>query len=416
MKKLLLFILICFYLSEMAYCQSKSIGWIEQNSGTSKLLFSVYCINKDTVIAVGSQGIILRTINGGNQWDSIYSGTNFDLITIKFINQSVGYAIGSNGTILKTINSGINWINVSFSNHLLFDLCFINADTGWVVGGGSGGGGTVPQGSQGIMLKTFNGGLDWIVDSSFDKVISSIFFNEIDTGYYCAQNTTHLAVICKTTDGGNTWSTVYTSSGDWYFSHIQFTSAKTGYINGYNEILKTDDWGLTWMSNLFSVYPQAIFSFQLMDSCNLYYLDGPDICIGEFCNHITSNCLSALDLRGLYFLDQNYGFVVGIYGRIFKWGYYDGINEKVKNDNIKISPNPFNDKITLTFTKEYLTKDNFNISIFNLLGKQVLEIDKTHDSHSSSIDLELPNYPQGIYFLVIKQKQKVLQTIKLIKI
>ena len=146
MKKLLLFILICFYLSEMAYCQSKSIGWIEQNSGTSKLLFSVYCINKDTVIAVGSQGIILRTINGGNQWDSIYSGTNFDLITIKFINQSVGYAIGSNGTILKTINSGINWINVSFSNHLLFDLCFINADTGWVVGGGSGGGALDPDG------------------------------------------------------------------------------------------------------------------------------------------------------------------------------------------------------------------------------------------------------------------------------
>ena len=345
----------------MAYCQSKSIGWVLQNSGTNKQLYSVYCINNDTVLAVGSMGIILRTINGGLQWDSVYSGTNSELLNVKFINQNIGYIVGYDGTILKSTNGGINWSNIGITNMVLFDVYFFNADTGWVVGGNSGG---VPIGSKGVLMKTYNGGVNWIIDSTLNKTISSITFIDKDTGYYCAQNSSEPAIIRKTTNGGNSWNTVYISNGiNWYYSNIQFSSAKTGYINGYTEILKTDDYGLTWISNLFSVYPQSIFSFQMMDSCYLYYSDGPDICMAEYCNNIISNCLSALDLRGLNFIDQDYGFVVGIYGRIFKWGYYDAIYEKVKNDDIKISPNPFNDKITLTFTKEYLTKDNFNISI-----------------------------------------------------
>ena len=419
MKKLLLFILICFYLSEMAYCQTKSIGWIELNSGTMKKLNSVYCINKDTIIAVGAMGTILRTINGGILWDSIYSTTNNELLSVKFIDQTIGFIVGSNGTILKTFNSGINWTNIGITNMMLLNMYFLNSDTGWVVGGNSG---TVPIGSKGIILKTFNGGINWILDSTFNKTVSSIFFIDKDTGYYSAQNSSDPAVIFKTTNGGYNWNNVYTSNGfNYYFDKLQFTSAKTGYINGYEEILKTDDYGLTWNS-IFIAYPNAIFSFQIMDSCSFYFADkemnGANICIYDFCNNITNYCYNISNLYGLHFIDKDYGFAVGWkylnIGAILKRGYYDAINEEKKNDHIIIMPNPFNDRIIINIPKEYIYKINFNISIYNSLGNCVFEINKS--SNSNSIDLDLPNYLQGIYFLVIKKEKQILQSFKLIKI
>ena len=56
------------------------------------------------------------------------------------------------------------------------------------------------------------------------------------------------------------------------------------------------------------------------------------------------------------------------------------------------------------------------ISIYNSLGEKVFKINNTNDSNSNSIELELFNYPQGIYFLVVKQKHEILQSFKLIKL
>ncbi|MEI8202221.1 MAG: T9SS type A sorting domain-containing protein [Bacteroidota bacterium] len=417
MKKILLFILISFFVSEMAYCQNKSIGWVQQYFNPSQALNAVYCINSDTVIAVGWGGLILRTINGGMQWDSINSGTSNELLYVNFINQSFGFAIGAKGTILKTNNSGISWTNIGINcNMMLFDLFFLNSDTLWVVGGETTS--TIPIAPKGIILKSSNGGINWTIDSTFNAAISSIFFIDKDTGYIAANNGS-TAIIRKTLNGGNSWDTVDISSGfNWYFSNIQFTSAKTGYINGFSEILKTNNYGLTWDS-IFIAYPNSIRSFQIIDSCSFYYLEGvmngSNVCLFDSCTNSIYSCLYSNGLLGIHFLNKNYGFAIGANAMIYKWGYYDGIDENKHNNYIMVSPNPFNDKVKLIIPCGYSNKE-INISIYNSFGKQVFEINKIHDSNSSSIELEIPNYPQGIYFLVIKQKQDILQTIKLIKI
>jgi photosystem II stability/assembly factor-like uncharacterized protein len=78
---------------------------------------SVFFTSSDYGHAVGgthnpdhsSQGIILKTTNGGETWQVL--GTNFFLHTVYFLNENKGYAIGD--YILRTINGGDDWVIVN---------------------------------------------------------------------------------------------------------------------------------------------------------------------------------------------------------------------------------------------------------------------------------------------------------------
>jgi len=154
---------------------SQEIGWQKLNFVPTYPLYGVYCINYDTVVAVGTNGYIIRTTDSGEHWDSIPSNTTNSLYRVHFVNQTTGYVVGEKGTILKTTDMGLTWENIGISTNLnLFSLSFINKDTGWVVGGE--GNLFYTRGNKGILLKTTNGGINWIVDSTYDKTIASVFY------------------------------------------------------------------------------------------------------------------------------------------------------------------------------------------------------------------------------------------------
>lgn len=94
------------------------VDWIEQVSGTTNNLNSVYFTDIDTgYIVGGTYGIsgalnatILKTSDGGVTWEAQASGTNYPLSSVCFTDVNTGYAVGSNGTIIKTTTGGINSI------------------------------------------------------------------------------------------------------------------------------------------------------------------------------------------------------------------------------------------------------------------------------------------------------------------
>jgi hypothetical protein len=67
-------------------------------------IFAGYFINSLTGF-IGRNNI-LKTTNGGYNWYIQSSSYNTILYEIKFINQLTGFAIGDNGIILKTTNGG----------------------------------------------------------------------------------------------------------------------------------------------------------------------------------------------------------------------------------------------------------------------------------------------------------------------
>ncbi len=80
--------------------------WSVLYDDTNKYLNSVDFINENIGYAVGNNGLILKTTDGGKNWENQPSGTDCNLNAVYFINKNIGYAVGYNGTILKTVNGG----------------------------------------------------------------------------------------------------------------------------------------------------------------------------------------------------------------------------------------------------------------------------------------------------------------------
>jgi len=81
------------------------------------------------------------------QWQEPQPTGNF-MRALDFINENTGYAAGNIGTVMKTTNGGMNWElkNIGFEI-ILLSIFFIDENTGFVSGG-----------NNGTILKTTNGG------------------------------------------------------------------------------------------------------------------------------------------------------------------------------------------------------------------------------------------------------------------
>lgn len=87
------------------------INWTSLNTGISFTinLRSIHCPSDNICYAVGDSGTILRTIDGGNNWQEEASGTTKKLNSI-FCTSSYCYAVGDSGVVLRTANT-LNSIN-----------------------------------------------------------------------------------------------------------------------------------------------------------------------------------------------------------------------------------------------------------------------------------------------------------------
>lgn len=134
------------------YCTTDSGNtWQKRNAGIppGDYLFDVAFVDRQKGCAVAVGGRTFRTNNGGERWDVCPSCTENALYTIVANNGSL-LAAGNRGTLLK---SGSNWTQYGELPAVSWfrNMKFIDADTGWIVGG------------SGTILKTTNAGKQWMV-------------------------------------------------------------------------------------------------------------------------------------------------------------------------------------------------------------------------------------------------------------
>lgn len=104
-------------------------------TGYNEILSSVFFIDANTGYVVGNNGIILKTINGGNTWDKLTSGITNNLRSVFFTDNNTGFAFGAGGTILQTTDGGNTWgLQTSITSNDLTSSCFPNSNTGYAVG------------------------------------------------------------------------------------------------------------------------------------------------------------------------------------------------------------------------------------------------------------------------------------------
>lgn len=126
-------------------------------SGYSYDINSYAFINPNLGYAVGAtatQGYISKTTSGGAYWTNIYLTFN-TMNDIAFATSDTGYAVGDNGNIYKTFNGGLNWSILSSPTVLnLNAIHFATSKIGYIVG------------DTGLVLKTTNGGISWVIQST----------------------------------------------------------------------------------------------------------------------------------------------------------------------------------------------------------------------------------------------------------
>jgi photosystem II stability/assembly factor-like uncharacterized protein len=248
-------------------------------------------------------------VSGSYSYISYDTDLNSNIRTLYFFSENIGFCTTDSGKVYKTINAGINWTLYNTPTNLpLYDLCFVNGNTGFAIGGQSGtsDNNSIVPGS--VVLKTEDGGITWtkqIVPYHWSELHSVSFVNP-ETGFAVG-----LGLLIKTTDGGKNWKE-FTIDYKGYITKVYFVNSKTGFITGLSgNLFRTSDGGDTWTK------------IPLNTTVHLY-----DIC---FVNEKVGYCgsdphvfkttdsgktwksleSSATGYSQIHFSTENYGFTIG---------------------------------------------------------------------------------------------------------
>lgn len=248
-----------------------------------------------------SRSFLLKTINGGEKWDSIPNQSNFDFGPIFFTGENTGYS-GANYRIIKTTNGGQNWSYTNFVAGNISCIQFFTADIGFVATGNTFG-------------KTTNGGTNWLYTYGTD--IRKFNFINSNT----ALGTGPSGQFYKTSNSGNNWAKYSNSFTDYAFDDVDFCDKDNGYTISWwnNKILRTTNGGSNWKElnfgatnivNIANVNPNVCYISQ-ETSNNIYKTTNG----GENWKSIQVNGPIIFNIK---FLNENTGFGICKYGYFFK--------------------------------------------------------------------------------------------------
>ncbi|MEI7484307.1 MAG: YCF48-related protein [Ignavibacteriota bacterium] len=252
--KVFILLIITFFLCPSLFSQY----WTLQNSGTTKILGESYFSNQNSGWIAGENSL-LRTSNGGSNWVSQVVPSLYTYGGIQFLNADTGWVAGSygdyltsTGILLKSVNGGTSWATLYNSTRGLWDVVFINSNTGFVCG------------DMKYFAKTTNGGLNWD-QKNLGSTTSEFFqmaFPDNNTGYIVGSHNE----IFKTSDAGENWIQQNVSVASW-LRDVSFLNVNTGIAVGSNGvILKTTNGGNNWVQKTVSGITSYLFSIQLFET------------------------------------------------------------------------------------------------------------------------------------------------------
>jgi len=263
--------------------RSTSTGWANVTAINAPKLNDVSMLNSTEGFAIGDNGYVYSTTNGGASWSQVSLGIFTALNDIEMIpgsSPAAGYIVGAGGVFYSLNSSGV-WVNDYSSlgapsaidlNRIFYDRAsntimivgdngstFINTGSSWSYY-------QIPTAASCDLNSCFitgpykfvvgNSGRMWKFSPNptpvWNELLTStsitwplavysasnnlfdVYFRDQLTGYVCGENGT----ILKTTDGGVTWakpndiySTTMTSAD---FHHFDLGSSYTGVVGGAN--------------------------------------------------------------------------------------------------------------------------------------------------------------------------------------
>ena len=388
-----------------------SAQWYQQNSGTDSNLQSVFFINENTGWACGSNGVIIKTTNGGEDWFEQNSTTTEDLKEIHFVDENYGWSYQTY-LILSTTNGGSSWVSQSFGPpDMLVALQFINESTGWLI--------YYRIDLTMFVCKTIDGGITWQIQTQVpDEFYEAIYF--LDENYGWAASTVS---VIRTTDGGMNW-TEHPANLAGSLMNIRFADHQTGWISsntlGSYDISKSTDGGMSWFNQKFAS-GEYIHSISCPNDSTVYAAGyrlfiPPNPYEGFIFNTTDGGTIWSEQYSGegrlnsIFFINDTTGWAVGDSGKILftENGGVTSVEENIFNPfNFYLSqnyPNPFNPVTSLQYaigSRQFVT-----LKVYDLLGKEVATlVNEEKPAGEYEVEFNAATLPSGIYFYQLKAGQ-----------
>ncbi|MBE2217159.1 MAG: T9SS type A sorting domain-containing protein [Ignavibacteria bacterium] len=387
--------------------QSNSQGWVQQNSGVTSTLYSVFFLDVNTGFITGDPdngNLLLKTTNGGINWVRRQVGpppTSYPLRSVFFINANTGFICGGPTplhVVYKTSNGGESWTTIYFNptNYSMEAIFFVNSLTGIAVGSATG--------TPSYVFRSTNGGVNWSNQSTFGNRLYNLYFINQETGYACGEP----GIVIKTTNSGANWDQLVTGVSSSLRS-IYFIDSLTGWIAGTDsKVYKTTNGGNSWALN----YNQGLcglYSVRFADE-NTGWVCGCEGAINGTTNGGSSWLLqsfaSTIYLYSMSFPTSLTGWAVGAGGRILKTTT-GGITafQQISNTipfEFSLSqnyPNPFNPSTKIRFEISGSSVAQTFLSVYDMLGREISTlVNEELKPGMYEAEWKASSYPTGVYF------------------
>jgi hypothetical protein len=228
---------------------AQGASWRRQRSGTMAWLHAVYFLDAEKGWAVGGNGVLLATVDGGGTWRVQRRPTEDSVRDVYFSDEQNGWLVCERSIyqlttkddprtyLMSTGNGGANWKRVNVSgidaDARLVRALFAGDGRGWAFG------------EAGALYTTRDHGATWARQRVPTRyLLLGGAFLDSERGWLVGAN----ATVLQTADGGETWREGVVTDGERVrFTAVSFVDARRGWaVGAEGRIFATRDGGRNW--------------------------------------------------------------------------------------------------------------------------------------------------------------------------
>jgi hypothetical protein len=378
-------------------------GWVDMSShvpatSANANLTDVSVVGESVWISTSNHQGIYRSFDGGNTFtfDSLPIGVQG---LYRFPDGQRGWGVGGAWGVYTT-DGGNHWNN-SFIGSTLLSVTFANDSVGYATG------------MDGHVYRTDNGGNTWTLQSEPGNInrdaLDAAFPDSLNplTGFVCIAN--EVSTVFSTSTGGSNWNVVTLPAMSQGVNDLEIINPSLGWgVGAGNFIFKYNN--SVWTAEASPIWVNLMAATATNEGNDVWAVGNVSttgiILHRDQSGNWVQEAVGIIPdiLQGVDAVDEHTVYAVGCNKTFLKYMQISDQPENESTFSVKVSPNP----ATHTLNIECPQSQNLNVSLFNLIGEQVMQRNITGTKES----VDISALPAGMYFArITMDKQMIVKKI-----